>query len=458
MGRLLVECTNVFRSPGVNTGIQRVVRNIVRHLDEVSRQEGVECIPVLIAGRRLFKVEHLLPTASDNSLPARMFVFCERINHAIWGGHARLERHWPMTRWHNARRASYVLFRLLTAPLWVAMKVLRLLGYDSFFRRASPFEHQAGDRLVLLDSSWHASGFSTIEGLKRDGVDIVAVVHDLIPLVRPEFSEERLRSIFTTWFDWIAGQADGFVAVSQTVREHVRREMIARFGEEQAAARWYGYFHHGSELDLVQGDACPPQGLAELFSSASVYLAVSTIEPRKNHEYLLDAFELAWAAGSEARLCIIGRIGWKREALIKRIREHAEFGRRLFMFNDVTDSGLQYAYGHARALVFASHDEGFGLPLVEAMQRGLPVMGSDIPVFREIGGDYMAYFDLSSPQALADLVQQFESSNRFPAPLGLDGWQWNDWREACRQMVKTVQAQGLDERDAGMDAANARSA
>ncbi|AMR68628.1 glycosyltransferase family 4 protein [Aquipseudomonas alcaligenes] len=458
MGRLLVECSNVFRSPAVNTGIQRVVRNIVRHLDEVSRQEGVECIPVVMAEKRLFKVERLLPNASDQTPPARLYVLCEKVNHAFWGLHGRLERYWPMTRWHNARRASYVAFRLLSAPLWVAMKALRLLGYDSLRRRASVFEHQSGDHLVLLDSSWHASCFSTVEGLKRDGVSIVAVVHDLIPLVRPEFSEERLRSIFTSWFDWMVGQADGFVGVSCTVRDHVRREMGARFGEEQAAARWYGFFHHGCELDLIGDDARPPQELADLFASASVYLAVSTIEPRKNHEYLLDAFELAWGAGSEACLCIIGRIGWKREALIKRIREHAEFGRRLFMFNDVTDSGLQYAYGHARALVFASHDEGFGLPLVEAMQRGLPVMGSDIPVFREIGGDYMAYFDLSSPQALADLVQQFESSNRFPAPLGLDGWQWNDWREACRQMVKTVQAQGLDERDAGMDATNARSA
>lgn len=141
----------------------------------------------------------------------------------------------------------------------------------------------------------------------------------------------------------------------------------------------------------------PPE-ITRLFSAGSVYLAVGTIEPRKNHEYLLDAFELAWGAGSEARLCIIGRIDWKREALLKRICEHAEFGRRLFMFNEISDSGLQYAYGHAKALVFSSHDEGFGLPLVEAMQRGLPVMGSDIPVFHEIGGDYMAYFALQQPQ------------------------------------------------------------
>lgn len=92
MGRLLVECSNVFRSPAVNTGIQRVVRNIVRHLEEVSRQEGVECIPVVMAEKRLFKVERLLPNASDQSVATRLYALCERINHALWGLYGRLER------------------------------------------------------------------------------------------------------------------------------------------------------------------------------------------------------------------------------------------------------------------------------------------------------------------------------------------------------------------------------
>lgn len=456
MTRVLIECSNVFRNPGVNTGIQRVVRNIVRHLDEAG--ESVECIPVALANGHLCRVLRLAPTAQDRPWPARLYEQCERASHVFWSFYGRFEGLWPMTRSHNARRALYALFRLISLPLWLCMRVLRLCGYDPLQLRGEPFEHRAGDRLVLLDSSWHANRFATFARLKRDGVSIVAVVHDLIPLVRPEFSEERLRSIFSTWFDWMVGHADGFVAVSRTVREHVRSELVSRLGEQQAATRWYGYFHHGCELDLVQSDVEPPQALVELFASGNVYLAVSTIEPRKNHEYLLDAFELAWAAGSDARLCIVGRIGWKREALIKRIREHAQFGQRLFMFNDVSDSGLQYAYSHARALVFASHDEGFGLPLVEAMQRGLPVMGSDIPVFREIGGDYMAYFDLDAPQRLADLVQQFDSSGRFPAPLTLEGWRWGGWREASRQLVATVLAEGREEQPADAGEAHAHRA
>ena len=162
---------------------------------------------------------------------------------------------------------------------------------------------------------------------------------------------------------------------------------------------------------------------------------VSAIEPRKNHAYLLDAFELLWAQGSNARLCIIGKIGWKCEALVERIKRHPQWDKRLFMFNRINDKSLEFAYANARALVFPSYVEGFGLPLVEAMQRGLPAMASDIPVFREIGGEFMAYFDLNKPQTLADRISQFESSNQFPAGRPVADWRWIGWREASQQLV-----------------------
>ena len=457
MTRLLIECTNVFLSPHVNTGIQRVVRNIVAHLDDVAPQEAVECIPVALGKGRLCRVLRLIPRDGDRPWPARLYERCERAGHGLWSLNGRFEGLWPMRDSAGARAALGFLLRLASLPLFTCMRLLRLLGYDPLQLRAEPFEHRAGDRLVLLDSSWHASRFPTLERLKRDGVVIVAVIHDLIPLARPEFSEARLRSIFMAWFDWVSLQAEGFVGVSRTVREHVRAEISCRFGKQQAEARWYGYFHHGCELDLVQTDAAPPEEMLAAFASGSVYLSVGTIEPRKNHEYLLDAFEQAWAAGSNARLCLIGRIGWKREALIGRIHSHEELGRRLFMFNDVSDSGLQYAYRNARALVFSSHDEGFGLPLVEAMQRGLPVMASDIPVFREIGGGYVAFFDLREPRRLAELVIESETSGVFPAPLSLEGWHWNDWRSACRQLVTTVLQRGGEETAVVADGVDARS-
>ncbi len=324
-------------------------------------------------------------------------------------------------------------------PDWPSLLPIILLALLLCALGLRLFRQRAGDQLVLLDSSWHADFFPLAERLKSEGVGIVSVIYDLIPLTHPQFCDAGLVKVFNHWFDWIAATADGYVAISETIRDEVRAEMLRRIGPEKVAQRWFDYFHLGSELDLVEDGASVEPDLLRMFKAkAPVFLMVSTIEPRKNHGYLLDAFERAWAQGSQARLCIAGRIGWKCEALVERVRQHPELNKRLFMFNDLSDKSLEYAYSHAASLVFPSYVEGFGLPLVEAMQRGLPAMGSDIPVFREIGGEFMAYFDLADPQTLANLVTRFEATGEFPAERPVGEWRWIGWHEASRQLIARI--------------------
>lgn len=227
--------------------------------------------------------------------------------------------------------------------------------------------------------------FPLIEELKGRGVGIVSVIYDLIPLTHPQLCDAGLVKVFNRWFDWAAKTVDGFMAISNTTGEQVNDEVLRRLG--LAASRcWYGYFHPGSDPDFRIDSLRVDADLQNIFhDSAPVYLMVSTIEPRKNHAYLLDAFELLWTQGLNVRICIIGKIGWKCDDVVTRINKHPQLGKRLFMFNRINDAGLEFSYRSSRALIFPSHVEGFGLPLVEAMQRGLPAMASDIPVFREVG-------------------------------------------------------------------------
>ena len=440
MTRLLVECTYVFEHPSANSGIQRVVRNVIQQLP--AADETVECIPVVMIDGSLYEVKSLAPLKSPKLDLMGLRVKLEQWANAFWLRHRAVERRWPFNRSHFTRRVLYVGCRLTAfACLSLPMRLLeRVLKGQHIPERCVPLAHRAGDQLVLLDSSWHANFFPLAEQLKREGVGIISVIYDLIPLTHPQFCDAGLVKVFNDWFDWIARTADGYVAISTTIRDQVREEMLRRIGTQQVAQRWFDYFHLGSELDLSEADAKVDRGLLDMFQTTDpVFLMVSTIEPRKNHAYLLEAFELAWATGSKARLCIVGKIGWKCDALIERIRQHPELNRRLFMYNSLSDKSLEHAYSHATALVFPSHVEGFGLPLVEAMQRKLPAMASDIPVFREIGGDYMAYFDLANPQSLSDLVTGMERSGEFPAALGLEQWRWLSWREASAQLVERIE-------------------
>lgn len=434
MTRLLVECTHVFKHPMVNSGIQRVVRNVIKQLP--ARANGVECMPVVLLNGELYHVLQLAPlnTPFFNKLETfggRL----ERVAHRFWQWQQR--RNAQCTS-KLARWVLYVGFRLtIFAAFGLPLRLIRRINRTQLLKRCSPLQHQSGDQLVLLDSSWHSDSFAHVKRLKRDGVGIIAVIYDLIPLTHPQFYDTRLVEVFSEWFDWITLTADGYMAISATVRDQLREELRQRIGAEQADKRWFDFFHLGSELDLHSNDATVEPRLKSLFATPEpVFLMVSTIEPRKNHAYLLDAFERTWAAGSTTRLCIVGRVGWKCDDLLARVRNHPELHQRLFMFNDLSDTSLEHAYAHASALVFPSFVEGFGLPLVEAMQRGLPAMGSDIAVFREIGGEFMAYFDLENPQSLADLISGFQRSGQFPAACDVADWQWIGWREASLQLAE----------------------
>lgn len=379
MTRVLLECTYVFEHPGDNSGIQRVVRNVIAEAPRL--RPGADVRAVIIRHGRLFEVTALRPS--------------------------RLERRAP------------ILERF----------------------RVRPLAHRPGDQLVLLDSSWHSEIFPTVERLKADGVAIIGVIYDLFPISHPHYCDEGLVRAFDSWFRWLAGVADGYLAISRSVQLSIAPQIRRVSGQAVAENTWFDHFYLGSRLDLTSTTPEPAPSVKAIFAGGrSVYLMVGTIEPRKNQAFALEAFEQLWRRGSQVSLCIAGKAGWKLEAFIERIRSHPEFGSRLHLFHDLDDASLGYAYSHARALIFPSRAEGFGLPMVEAMRHGLPVMASDIPVFREIGGDFVAYFDLQSPASLEALVFALEESGRFPAPRPLAEWRWPDWDSTAREIVEKVLA------------------
>ena len=446
MTRLLFECTYVFEHPDDNSGIQRVVRNMIRQLAHI--QSPVECIPVIMKGDQLHRVISLAPLTARPLIPQleQLIVWFDRIyrrsrkRYEDWD--SGMERLWPSGVSHRIRRVFFALCKLASLGITLPLKGLIALNRRvHVLERTSPLQARAGDQLVLLDSSWHADFFPLAQRLKGEGIGIISVIYDLIPLTHPRFCDEPLVKVFEKWFDWIASTADGYIAISNTISLEVRSEIERRVGPVAAARRWHDHFQLGSDLDLAPTDVGADALVSDIFAAGEpIYLMVSTIEPRKNHAYLLDAFEILWRRGLAVRLCIIGKIGWKCELLVERIRTHPQLNKRLFMLNNVNDSGLEFAYRKSRALLFPSFVEGFGLPLVEAMQRDLPAIGSDIPVFREVGKDFMLYFDLDDPNSLALQIVAFEKDGTFPAARRLADWRWPRWREATQQFVDRVLA------------------
>lgn len=134
---------------------------------------------------------------------------------------------------------------------------------------------------------------------------------------------------------------------------------------------------------------------------------VGTIDIRKNHLFVLNAFEQLWSQGIDVALCIAGKIGWKVDPFLAKLQNHPERDKRLFFINTPTDAELAQLYTKAYCLIFASMDEGFGLPIVEAAHYKVPLLLSDIIIFREIAGQHARYFSLEDKSFLVEAIVDF---------------------------------------------------
>jgi alpha-1,2-rhamnosyltransferase len=434
--RYFVECTHTYES-ALNTGIQRVVRNIV---NESLLLEGIRerIFPVIFSGGEFRRIAGPLQLAAP---PTAKTPKAAKLRRALWNPLKHYGRNV-----YNAGRAFlaalipwYPWVRFLQAPKnqWGLSRLL-LLPREIVSRRARPTpSHDTaiapghGDVLVLRDSSWHLDIWPAVRAAKAKGVRVVCVVYDLIPHTHPQFCDQHLVGIFNRWMQTAMEEADGFVCISRTTAEQVG-QALPRIAPDRQRPFSTNFFWLGSELDgHTSSSSGLPVEVAEILRVGTpTYLYVSTIEPRKNHRYALDAFDALWASGARASLVIVGRVGWRCEALIQRIRNHPQLNRQLFMLNDADDTTLAALYDHANGLIFTSITEGFGLPLVEALQRGLPVFASDIPVFREIGAEGVAFVDLENPAVLKDALATHLAAGapRLPQPIS-----WLTWKASAEQ-------------------------
>ena len=138
------------------------------------------------------------------------------------------------------------------------------------------------------------------------------------------------------------------------------------------------------------------------------YLMVGSFEKRKNVEDTINAFSRISKSSNQLRLLLVGyenRYQHKMQSLVKSL----ELEEKVLFPGYISDRELTTLYSMATAFLFPSSAEGFGLPLVEAMVTGCPVIASDIEVFHEIGGDAPVFVPVNDPETLsAEMLKMLE--------------------------------------------------
>ncbi|MEM9060062.1 MAG: glycosyltransferase family 1 protein [Pseudomonadota bacterium] len=292
-------------------------------------------------------------------------------------------------------------------------------------------EHMPGSGLYLnvghdnLDAALMAS-------LTRAGFGRAAMVHDTIPLDHPAFARHGTVETFRAKLN-AAFRADLLLANSQDTADRMRG--------------------HGAEQQIVTA----PLGIDPVPAAASsappAFLVLGTIEPRKNHALLLRIWRALWDQMGEAspRLTILGRRGWENRAVFDLLDSEPMMGRTVIEAGTPNDDTLAEHLASATALLFPSHAEGYGLPMAEALAAGVPVIASDLPALREVGGEAAEYLEPSDVETWKQRVLDYAalgSPQRAARVAAIGDWQAPTWAQHFRiieNAIETILVQGRND-------------
>ena len=305
-------------------------------------------------------------------------------------------------------------------------------------------EFSNGDHFVGLDLLYpHLAlkheGF--YQKMRNHGVKVRFIVYDLLPILLPQHVVKGAPRAHSQWLRLVA-QTDGAICISQSVANELK-DWLLRESINTPKSFEINWFHlgadperdssnHAQDLETGQADV-----LQQIVSKPS-FLSVGTLEPRKGHAQVLDAFEQLWSRGVDINLVFVGKQGWKVEELISRLQDHSEKGIHLFWFDGVNDLYLNKIYQSCSCLIAASEGEGFGLPLIEAAHHGIPIIARAIPVFREVAGTHAYYFEGHRPEDLVSAIEDWLKLATNFKQISSKAMPWLTWTQSAKQLENAL--------------------
>ncbi|WP_136417628.1 glycosyltransferase [Herbaspirillum sp. ST 5-3] len=329
----------------------------------------------------------------------------------------------------------------------------KLLAIVSAALEDAPVDVAASDVFYSPDFCPDAVVEAAKSGLYADwralGVEVSFLVHDILPVLRPEFFPEHADQLHARWLDAVAENADRLICISQAVADETSL-WLRQHGHADLGRLKFAVIHHGADIAASFPSCGIPEDAGEVLAQIAAmpsFLTVGTIEPRKGHLQTLAAFEQLWLGGEQVKLVVVGKAGWtalpdsQRKSIpeiVDRLEHHPELGKRLFWLHEVSDEYLQKIYATCTCLIFASEGEGFGLPLIEAARHNLPIIVRDLPVFREVAQRNAYYFQGLSAGDLASAIKEWMRLHDAGEAPSSSGLRWRAWEENVRQLAHAL--------------------
>ena len=304
-----------------------------------------------------------------------------------------------------------------------------------------PIDYAPGDIFLGLDFDPHLvlAQRAFYQTLRNNGVDVRFLIYDLLSVRMPESFPPGSDWLFEQWLKVVA-ESDGAICISKAVADETRQWFHKNIPDRTGTFS-INWFHLGADISHhapFEGGEGDSDKVLSTLKQQKTFLIVSTIEPRKGHAQVLAAFEVLWKNGDDVTLVIVGKKGWMVDDLCEKIRTHAELNHRLFWIEGISDEYLERVYSTSTCLIAASYGEGFGLPLIEAAQHGLPILARDIPVFREVAGEHATYFKAKTPEELAAAIKSWLADWKRNIHSNSSGMSYLTWKESAEMLCKAM--------------------
>jgi len=420
MIKFYIECGTTLNTKS-KTGIQRVVREILRETDNLQEKLSIEVIKVRLSGERIIPIEKELLFKVNKPLK---IIFIDLIIFYI----RKLANKKVIKSFEISINTKIVITKILNwlVNIKESYETNRIPSICDL-KNSSNLEI-----LLLLDSTWNKNIWKEIDKFREIGGHVCAVLYDLIPFTHPETVDDLTRYRHTSWWLEAPAHLNTIMCISETVKKEYLVWQVSHNQKNQINEKNIGYFYLGA--DFQRNDI-----IINIIESKSYYLTVGTIEPRKNHEFILSVFEELWKENHDITLVLVGVNGWKTESLVNKIDSHQELNKRLFHIKNATDQILYMLYRDSYGVIIASKAEGFGLPIIEALINNVEVLCSDIPIFREVGGNKVDYFDLENTEKLKTLIiNKMSIQRKLKNKEKIKNFEWINWNESAEQLILSV--------------------
>lgn len=232
------------------------------------------------------------------------------------------------------------------------------------------------------------------------GIKYLAIVHDLIPLYMPElFTKDHLIR-FRLFTKLCAKKANHVIAISEATKEDVMKYM--KIPESRISMIYQG----ADKRFSPEKDEKRIKEVMEKYGITKDYiLCLSTVEPRKNMLRTIKAFEQLQIKGyTDYQLVLVGGKGWNNGEIYEYVQNHAMQESVIFT-GYASDDEIKHIYANATVFAYPSLCEGFGIPIIEAMQSGTPVITSNVSCMPEVAGDAC---ELVNPYSITDIEHAME--------------------------------------------------